>query len=56
VAGYQLAQADHYKQMLQAFGHLFKPVFHGPGLLADMQAMIDVEAERLTKEIEEKNE
>jgi len=56
VAGYQLAQADHYKQMLQAFGHLFRPVFHGPGLLADMQAMIDIEAERLTKEIEEKSE
>ena len=50
VAGYQLAQADHYKQMLQAFGHIFKPVFHGPGLLADMQAMIDLETERLMKE------
>lgn len=56
VAGYQLAQADHYKQMLMAFGHLFKPVFHGPGLIADMQAMIDAEADRLTKEIEEKSE
>lgn len=50
VAGYQLAQADHYKQMLQAFGHLFRPVFHGPGLMADMQAMIDVEAKRLIEE------
>lgn len=41
VAGYQLAQAEHYKQMLMAFGHIFKPTFHGPGLIADMQAMID---------------
>jgi len=53
VAGYQLAQAEHYKQMLQAFGHLFRPVFHGPGLMADMQAMIDIEANRLTEEMEE---
>lgn len=51
VAGYQLAQAEHYKQMLQAFGHLFRPIFHGPGLLADMQAMINVETERLQKEL-----
>ena len=50
VAGYQLAQADHYKQMLMAFGHLFKPIFHGPGLMADMQAMIDAEAQRITVE------
>lgn len=51
VAGYQMAQADHYKQMLMAYGHLFKPVFHGPGLMADMQAMIDIETERLKKEM-----
>ena len=50
VAGYQLAQAEHYKQMLQAFGHLFRPIFHGPGLLTDMQAMIDIEAQRLITE------
>jgi uncharacterized Rossmann fold enzyme len=50
VAGYQLAQAEHYKQMLMAFGHLFKPVFHGPGLMADMQAMIDIETARLIAE------
>jgi uncharacterized Rossmann fold enzyme len=50
VAGYQLAQAEHYKQMLMAFGHLFRPVFHGPGLLADMQAMIDAESQRLISE------
>ena len=50
VAGYQLAQAEHYKQMLQAFGHLFRPIFHGPGLLTDMQAMIDIEAQRLIAE------
>jgi uncharacterized Rossmann fold enzyme len=47
VAGYQLAQADHYKQMLMAFGHLFTPTFHGPGLIADMQSMIDAEVRRL---------
>lgn len=51
VAGYQLAQADHYKQMLMAFGHVFKPVFHGPGLMADLQQMIDAEAKRLTEEM-----
>lgn len=51
LAGYQLAQADHYKQMLQAYGHLFKPIFHGPGLLADFQAMIDKEVIRITKEM-----
>lgn len=50
VAGYQLAQAEHYKQTLMAFGQAFRPTFHGPGLLADMQAMIDIEAQRLTKE------
>jgi uncharacterized Rossmann fold enzyme len=50
VAGYQLAQAEHYKQSLMAFGHLFKPTFHGPGLLADMQRMIDLETKRLTQE------
>jgi uncharacterized Rossmann fold enzyme len=50
VAGYQLAQGEHYKQMLMSFGHLFRPVFHGPGLLADMQAMIDIETERLITE------
>ena len=50
VAGYQLAQADHYKQMLQAFGHLFRPIFHGPGLLADLQNLIDIETERLMEQ------
>jgi uncharacterized Rossmann fold enzyme len=50
VAGYQLAQAEHYRQTLAAFGHAFKPTFHGPGLLADMQAMIDLETKRLTQE------
>lgn len=50
VAGYQLAQADHYKQMLMAFGHLFKPTFHGRGLLADMQSMIDTEVSRIEQE------
>jgi uncharacterized Rossmann fold enzyme len=50
VAGYQLAQAEHYRQSLMAFGHLFKAIFHGPGLLADMQAMIDMETERLKQE------
>ena len=50
VAGYQLAQAEHYRQMLQAFGHIFRPVFHGSGLLADMQRMIDLETKRLTEE------
>jgi len=52
VAGYQLAQAEHYRQHLMAFGHMFKPTFHGPGLLADMQMMIDTEAARLKQEQE----
>jgi Protein of unknown function DUF115 len=50
VAGYQLAQAEHYKQSLMAFGHLFKATFHGSGLLADMQRMIDLETQRLEQE------
>jgi hypothetical protein len=50
VAGYQLAQAEHYKQTLMAMGHAFKPTFHGPGLLADVQAMIDLETKRLEQE------
>lgn len=50
VAGYQLAQAEHYKQTLMAFGRAFRPTFHGPGLLADMQASIDLETKRLTEE------
>ena len=50
VAGYQLAQADHYKQMLAAFGHLFKPTFHGSGLLPDLQSMIDNRAAELLLE------
>lgn len=53
VAGYQLAQAEHYKQTLVAFNGMFRPVFHGPGLLADMQAMINVESDRLRKELTE---
>ena len=48
---YQLAQGGS----LQAdFGgvwyNAFRPTFHGPGLLADMQAMIDLETKRLTEE------
>jgi Protein of unknown function DUF115 len=50
VAGYQLAQAEHYRQTLQAFGNAFRPTFHGPGLLADMQEMINLETKRLTQE------
>jgi hypothetical protein len=49
VAGYQLAQADHYKQMLQAFGHLFTSTFHGSGLIADLQDLINIEVNRLTE-------
>lgn len=50
VAGYQLAQAEHYKQTLMAYGGRFKSTFHGPGLLADLQTMIDLEVERLKEE------
>lgn len=50
VAGYQLAQAEHYRQTLTAFGKAFRPTFHGPGLLTDMQAMIDMEIQRLIAE------
>lgn len=53
VAGYQLAQADHYKQMYAAFHHLFKPTFHGPGLLADMMVMVDVRAAQLRQQTQE---
>jgi hypothetical protein len=47
VAGYQLAQAEHYRQTLMAFGGAFRPTFHGSGLLADMQASIELETKRL---------
>lgn len=50
LAGYHLAQAEHYKQTLMAFGHAFKPTFHGDGLLTDLQAMINAEARRLAEE------
>lgn len=36
VAGYQLAQADHFKAFYKAFRKYFTPTFHGPGLLSDV--------------------
>jgi len=40
--GYQLAQADNFKNFYFSFGRLFTPTFHGDGLLPDLfQLMLE---------------
>lgn len=34
-AGYQLAQVDHFKHFIAAYGNVISPVFHGEGMLKD---------------------
>jgi len=42
VAGYQLAQAHHFKDFYGDYGNFFTPVFHGDGLLPDLwKLMLD---------------
>lgn len=38
--GYQLAQADNFKNFFLSFGKLFTPTFHGDGLLPDLFKLI----------------
>lgn len=35
-AGYQMAQADHFKLWVEHYGNMFNPTFHGDGLLPEM--------------------
>lgn len=52
-AGYQLAQAVHFKSFYAAFGHLFQPTFHGDGLMPDMWRDIMAESTRQQLEKQE---
>lgn len=38
--GYQLAQADNFKNFFLSFGRIFTPTFHGEGLLPDLHKLI----------------
>lgn len=50
-AGYQLAQVDHFKRFAREHGSLFRPTFHGSGLLPDLWRLIEAEARLIeTKE------
>lgn len=46
-AGYQVAQADHFKQFYMNYGKYFIPTFHGRGMLADYYKLIKAERESL---------
>lgn len=52
-AGYQMAQADHFKLLVQHFGHIFEPTFHGDGLLPAMWKQIKEESQKITPKEEE---
>lgn len=52
-AGYQMAQASHFKILLEHYGTMFTPTFHGDGLLPTMWANIKAESDRLEKESKE---
>lgn len=54
VAGYQLAQAQHFKDFYEHYNDIFNPTFHGEGLLPDLYRKIRKEAERLELEQVEK--
>ena len=51
VAGYQLAQAQHFKDFYEHYNEVFTPTFHGEGLLPDLYRFIRKEAERLEAEM-----
>lgn len=53
-AGYQMAQADHFKLLIQHYGGLFTPTFHGDGLLPDMWEKIKTERDNLKEQHQEK--
>jgi hypothetical protein len=46
-AGYQMAQASHFKTLLEHYGHVFTPTFHGDGFLSAMWDSIKSESDRL---------
>jgi hypothetical protein len=46
-AGYQLAQASHFKEFYSQYCNVFKPTFHGDGLLPAMVRHIQNEEARL---------
>jgi hypothetical protein len=45
-AGYQMAQADHFRLLVQHYGNVFSPTFHGDGLLPAMWKQISEEAQK----------
>jgi len=47
-AGYQLAQADHFKKFVEMYGKIFTPTFHGTGLLPALWSDIKAKAEAMT--------
>ena len=51
-AGYQLAQASHFKEFISMYGDYFTPTFHGDGLLPHMMTLINQEIEILKKDNE----
>lgn len=52
-AGYQMAQVSHFKILLEHYGAMFTPTFHGDGLLPTMWNNIKAESERLEAELKE---
>ena len=49
-AGYQLAQAVHFKEFVAGYGNMFTPTFHGEGLLPEIWKTIKSEAEKIKQE------
>lgn len=48
-AGYQIAQAEHFKEFYLNYGQYFKPKFYGEGLLPHMYALIKLEEQKALK-------
>jgi len=51
-AGYQLAQAKHFHDFYTAYCQLFRPTFHGDGLLPAFINIVHKHAEKLQKELD----
>lgn len=47
VVGYQLAQADHFKDFLYKYSNMVNFTFHGDGLLRDLHDRIKLDIQRL---------
>lgn len=52
-AGYQLAQASHFKDFYARYHSVFTPTFHGEGLLTELMSIINKEKQKL-KSVEQK--